>query len=153
MKHRALILVPLMALTGCATMSVDECATADWRVLGFTDGSRGETLARTERRANDCAAHGYTIDRVAYDGGRHAGLSQYCTSATAYRGNPGGPTMVSAGSTTKAPFSIPTIGDSSFSLLALRYRPPERSSARRKEDTPSSMTDSRSTPVATGMRA
>ncbi len=84
MKHRVLILVPMMALTGCATMSVDECATADWRVLGFTDGSRGETLARTERRANDCAAHDHIIDRVAYDGGRHAGLSQYCTSATAY---------------------------------------------------------------------
>ena len=85
MKRRIIFLLPLIALGGCASMSVDDCATADWRALGFADGSRGETLVRTERRANDCAAHGYAMDRATYDSGRHAGLGQYCTLATAYR--------------------------------------------------------------------
>ena len=84
MKIRLLIVAPLMALTGCASMSVDECATADWRALGFSDGARGETLARAQRRSNDCADHGYAMDRQAYDDGRHAGLGQYCTAETAY---------------------------------------------------------------------
>lgn len=85
MKTRALLLFYGMVLTGCASMSVEECATADWRALGFSDGARGETLSRAQRRSNDCTDHGYTMDRAAYDEGRHAGLGQYCTADTAYR--------------------------------------------------------------------
>ena len=74
----------MIALGGCATMSADQCATADWRSLGFDDGSSGETLSRAERRGSACAEHGYTIDRAAYTDGRQAGLGLYCTSETAY---------------------------------------------------------------------
>ena len=52
--------------------------------LGFEDGSRGETLAKADRRANACAKHGYAIDRSAYDSGRHSGLGMYCTETTGY---------------------------------------------------------------------
>ena len=84
MNIRLLIVLSAMTLSGCASMSVDECATADWRALGYADGARGETLVRAQRRTNDCAAHGYAMDREAYDDGRHAGLGQYCTTETAY---------------------------------------------------------------------
>lgn len=84
MHHRLIIVLPLIALSGCATMSADQCATADWRSLGFDDGTRGETLVRAERRGNACIEHGYTMDRVAYDDGRNAGLGLYCTNETAY---------------------------------------------------------------------
>jgi hypothetical protein len=84
MKSNLLLVLPLVALSGCASMSVEDCATADWRALGFGDGAKGETLARTERRSTECAAHGYEIDRTTYDDGRHAGLGQYCTTDTGY---------------------------------------------------------------------
>ncbi len=84
MKHRILVVLPMIVMTGCATMSADQCATADWRALGFEDGSRGETLVKAERRGNACADHGYAMDRAAYDSGRHAGLGLYCTSEVAY---------------------------------------------------------------------
>ena len=85
MRHRVLVVLPIIALTGCATMSADQCATADWRALGFEDGSRGETLVKAERREDACADHGYAMDRAVYDSGRHAGLALYCTSQVAYR--------------------------------------------------------------------
>jgi len=74
----------MIALAGCATMSADQCATADWRALGFGDGSRGETLVKAARREDACADHGYAMDRTVYDNGRHAGLALYCTSQVAY---------------------------------------------------------------------
>ncbi len=85
MRHRVLVVLPLIALTGCATMSADQCATADWRALGFQDGSKGETLVKAERRGDACADHGYAMERAVYDSGRHAGLALFCTSQTAYR--------------------------------------------------------------------
>ena len=84
MNHRVTLILPIVALSGCATMSADQCATADWRSLGFDDGSRGETLVRAERRGNACVEHGYVMDRDAYDNGRQAGLGLYCTTEVAY---------------------------------------------------------------------
>ena len=74
----------MIALSGCATMSADQCATADWRALGFEDGSRGETLVKAERRGNACVDHGYIMDQAAYESGRDAGLGLYCTSEIDY---------------------------------------------------------------------
>ncbi len=84
MRHRVLVVLPMIALAGCATMSADQCATADWRALGFGDGSRGETLVKAARREDACADHGYAMNRAVYDNGRHAGLALYCTSQVAY---------------------------------------------------------------------
>ena len=84
MKYWNLLAVAALGLQGCATMSVDDCATADWRAIGFEDGSKGETLAKADKRAKACAKHGYAMDRSAYDGGRDDGLGLYCTTATGY---------------------------------------------------------------------
>ncbi len=84
MLYRALLVLVTTIFSGCATMSADQCATADWRSLGFQDGSRGETLALAERRGSACMEHGYVMDRSTYEDGRNAGLGQYCTADTAY---------------------------------------------------------------------
>ena len=80
MSHRILAVLPIIALTGCATMSADQCATADWHALGFEDGSKGETLVKAERRGNACADHGYAMNRAVEDKGRHGGLGRYWPS-------------------------------------------------------------------------
>ena len=84
MLYRASLVLLTTVFSGCATMSADQCATADWRSLGFQDGARGETLAMAERRGNACLEHGYSMDRGTYEEGRNAGLGQYCTTETAY---------------------------------------------------------------------
>lgn len=81
----------LLTLGGCASMSAEDCAGADWQLLGFDDGARGETTSRGERRAEQCAKHGFAMDRAAYDNGRDRGLASYCTEGIAYQlGETGG---------------------------------------------------------------
>ena len=80
----ALLFASLFA-AGCATMSAEDCSGADWQTIGLTDGAQGQTLAKADRRANDCAKHGVVMDRNAYDAGRDQGLSQYCVEGNGYQ--------------------------------------------------------------------
>ena len=81
MKLRALALVgavfALAALAGCETMSAEECATADWRQLGYADADRSgqDNLAD---RAESCAEKGISADAQAYHRGFEDGLRAFC---------------------------------------------------------------------------
>lgn len=70
--------VALFALSGCATMSADECAVSDWHTIGFEDGAMGYTAGRLADRRKACAKHGVAPDFEAYQAGRNQGLRQYC---------------------------------------------------------------------------
>ena len=74
MKLWFALVAAVIVLQGCATMSVDECATADWRAIGYEDGTRGETLAKAQKREAACSKHGYAMDQLAYGHGRSEGL-------------------------------------------------------------------------------
>ncbi|TNF90366.1 MAG: DUF2799 domain-containing protein [Gammaproteobacteria bacterium] len=80
----ALISVSLIA-GGCATMSAEDCAGADWQTIGLTDGTAGQAPVKADRRANDCAKHGVVMDRNAYERGRDEGLGRYCVEGNAYQ--------------------------------------------------------------------
>jgi len=66
------------ALSGCATMSGDECLTSDWAAIGYEDGARGYTVNQLSERRKACAKHGVTPDFAAYQNGRAQGLVEYC---------------------------------------------------------------------------
>ncbi len=66
------------ALSGCATMSGDECLTSDWAAIGYEDGARGYTMQQMTQRRKACAKHGVTPDFAAYQNGRDQGLVEYC---------------------------------------------------------------------------
>ena len=68
----------VLLLSGCATMSGDECVTGDWYAIGFEDGSRGYTADRLGERRKACAKHGVTPDFRAYQDGREEGLAEFC---------------------------------------------------------------------------
>jgi uncharacterized small protein (DUF1192 family) len=73
-----LSLISLLGLSGCATMSADECITSDWHAIGFEDGARGYTADQLGNRRKACAKHGVTPDFESYQAGRERGLRQYC---------------------------------------------------------------------------
>jgi hypothetical protein len=77
-------LVAVILISGCATMSAEDCSVADWQTIGLADGQQGETLAKADRRSNDCAKHGVVMDRSAYEAGRDEGLAVYCRESTGY---------------------------------------------------------------------
>ena len=45
----------LLFLSGCASMSSDECANSDWTAVGYEDGSRGYTSDQFSSRRKACA--------------------------------------------------------------------------------------------------
>ncbi len=73
-----LSIISLLGLSGCATMSADECAMSDWHTIGFEDGARGYTAEQLGNRRKACAKHGVAPDFEAYQAGREEGLRQSC---------------------------------------------------------------------------
>ena len=74
----SLLLAALLALSGCATMNGDQCATSDWVAVGYEDGSRGLGSDRFGDYRKACAKHGISPDFRAYQSGRRDGLVEYC---------------------------------------------------------------------------
>ena len=75
----------IAVLSGCATMSADECATADWSAIGYEDGSTGYPADRIGDHRKACAKHGFTPDLAAYQEGRKQGLKEYCRPGSGFR--------------------------------------------------------------------
>ena len=81
----------LMGLSGCATMSADECAMSDWRTIGFEDGSMGYTADRLGNHRKACAKHGVAPDFELYQTGWRQGVRQFCQPARGFNlGTSGG---------------------------------------------------------------
>ena len=73
-----------LAMSGCASMSSDECMATDWSAVGFEDGARGYTTERFSKHRRACAKHGVTADFSAYQNGREQGLVEYCQPGRGY---------------------------------------------------------------------
>ena len=73
-----------LAVSGCASMSSEECALSDWSAVGFEDGARGYTTERFSAHRKACAKHGITADFRAYQEGRDEGLVQFCQPSRGY---------------------------------------------------------------------
>ena len=78
------LIAAALLISGCATMSGDECMTSDWRAIGFEDGSRGYAASRISSHRKACAKHGVTPDLQAYQEGRNEGLYQYCRPSNGF---------------------------------------------------------------------
>ena len=73
-----------LVLSGCATMSEDECLMSDWNAIGYEDGSRGYTMEQFSNRRQACAKHGVAPDFRAYQAGRNEGLVSFCQPSRGY---------------------------------------------------------------------
>ncbi len=86
---RSITIIPIaisFALAGCASgMDSAECVTADWRAIGYEDGSQGRGANSFSERRKACADHGVTPDFEAYMAGRDKGLAQFCRPRNGYR--------------------------------------------------------------------
>jgi hypothetical protein len=67
-----------LVMSGCASMSSDECLMADWNAIGYEDGARGYTTERFANHRKACANHGVTPSFSDYQAGREKGLVEYC---------------------------------------------------------------------------
>lgn len=77
-------LFAVIGLSGCASMSKDECAVSDWHAIGFEDGARGYTAERIGNHRKACGKHGISPDFENYQSGRAKGLRQFCQPARGF---------------------------------------------------------------------
>lgn len=68
----------VLGLSGCASMSANECALSDWSAIGYEDGARGYSSDAFSQRRKACAKHGVSADFQAYQQGRSQGLREFC---------------------------------------------------------------------------
>lgn len=77
--------VLVLSLAACAGMGKSECQSADWRLLGFEDGSAGRSQARIGQYRQQCADFGVSPDLDRYRAGYAEGAEQFCTVANGFR--------------------------------------------------------------------
>ncbi|NVJ59953.1 MAG: DUF2799 domain-containing protein [Gammaproteobacteria bacterium] len=81
MRYKAQILVIVVSLLGlqsCATLSKEECRAADWRTIGFSDGARGYASGRISDHREACAEYGVAPNLQQYLAGHKEGIRNYC---------------------------------------------------------------------------
>lgn len=76
-------IVPLVtfllgSLSGCASISQEECLLGDWYQLGLADGQDGKKNYAADYK-KDCSEYKVKMDVKAYNQGRDEGLKAYCT--------------------------------------------------------------------------
>ena len=78
------IISSVYLLSGCATLSKQECMVGDWQTIGYNDGVAGYRSDRLASHTKACAKAGVAPDYQAWERGRQSGLKQYCTVNNAY---------------------------------------------------------------------
>ena len=78
------VTLAVLAMSGCASMSSEECVATDWSAVGYEDGSRGYSTDRFAGHRKACAKHGIKADFEAYQAGRDQGLVEYCQPGRGY---------------------------------------------------------------------
>lgn len=76
-----LIAASLLFLPGCASMSPEQCLSADWAEQGYADGRNGYVPTRIAEHRQACAEVGVMPDARRYRRGWDAGVLEYCTPA------------------------------------------------------------------------
>ena len=76
-KHSGLL--SLLLLSGCATLSKEECLRGEWSTVGYQDGAQGYPAKQFYEHVAACREHGVMPRQDVYLKGREQGLKQYCT--------------------------------------------------------------------------
>ena len=75
----------LLVVASCATLSREECQTADWRQIGIIDGSKGREYHYIANHNKSCSEYGIKPDFEKYNQGRAEGLKLFCTREKGYK--------------------------------------------------------------------
>jgi hypothetical protein len=71
-------------IAGCSGMSEQACVTADWRTVGFEDGTAGRSEGTIGRYRQQCSEHGVAPDLESYRAGHAEGVRIYCKESNGF---------------------------------------------------------------------
>jgi hypothetical protein len=77
-------------VAGCSGMSEQACVAADWRTVGFEDGTAGRSEGGIGRYRQQCAEHGVAPDLEQYRAGHAEGVRVYCRASNGFAVGHGG---------------------------------------------------------------
>ena len=85
MKKFASTAALALLLSGCASMTPEQCRVADWYQVGIEDASAGRAAqSQLGDYAKDCAEVGVRPDAVRFQQGWEVGILRYCTPYTGW---------------------------------------------------------------------
>ena len=85
MKIPFLLALAVGLLSGCASLSREDCVRFNWHLKGKNEALRGEEPSRFGEYREMCAKHGIEADVIAFNRGRAEGLQQFCTRENGYK--------------------------------------------------------------------
>jgi hypothetical protein len=71
-------------IAGCSGMSEQACLSADWRTVGFEDGTLGRSEAGIGPYRQQCGEHGVAPDLASYRAGHADGVRIYCRESNGF---------------------------------------------------------------------
>ncbi|MBK8537046.1 MAG: DUF2799 domain-containing protein [Candidatus Competibacteraceae bacterium] len=74
-----------LTLSGCTTLSREDCLSGDWYAIGVQDGASGYSLERLAEHRQACAEYRIRPDREDYRAGWEDGIRDYCTPQRGFR--------------------------------------------------------------------
>jgi hypothetical protein len=80
----AVVFLMVALLTGCASLSREQCQRGDWYGIGMADGQAGETASRKDQHVRACSEYGIQINDQQYLDGYARGQIDYCRIDNAF---------------------------------------------------------------------
>ena len=80
----ALLMLPAALLSGCASLTPEQCLRADWRRIGYADGAAGASAYLINDHTKACAEVGVRPNIDEYLRGREQGFELYCRPEHAF---------------------------------------------------------------------
>jgi len=82
--HVLSLIAVMVLVSGCASLSKEECKTANWKTIGFEDGAQGKPEARIRAHRKACAEYGVAPELEAYRSGWEEGVARFCQPGNGY---------------------------------------------------------------------
>ncbi|CED56805.1 putative lipoprotein [Aliivibrio wodanis] len=79
------LLLSATLVTGCTTMTPEECQNANWQAIGYQDGKNGSDYSRLQTYVEECKEAGISVDQQEWFVGQKSGLRLYCLPDNGYR--------------------------------------------------------------------
>jgi len=90
LKFPVICILLICTISGCATLSKNECLNGDWLTIGYEDGAKGEPREQIGAHQEACSEYGITPDFTTYQKGYDNGLQLFCTPRNGFiRGKSG----------------------------------------------------------------
>ena len=78
--------ITVVLLTGCASLSRQQCQSGDWQAVGFADALAGHWPAeRLDEHQQACGEFGIALDTEVYQEGHAAGVPVFCTAENGFK--------------------------------------------------------------------